>query len=165
MVSKYVSAMNRLVESNINILDRLNFIVFYGTKKHLNKYSLVFEIHIYQFKGTITQQTFVLMKKSWRCLEDVFCLRLYKMSSRRLDQDEYIHLTYTSLEDVFKTSWSRPRYSSWSYVLARRLQYVFKTSYENVFKTSSRSLAKASSRRLQNVFKTSSKRFQDVLSS
>ena len=73
------------------------------------------------------------MKASWRCLEDIVHLRLQKMFSRRL-QDEYICLSHTSLlQDVFKTSWSRPIYSSWSYV----------------FKTSSRRLAKTSSRHLQ----------------
>ena len=36
--------------------------------------------------------------------EDVFRLRLQKMSSRRLDQDEYIRLSHSSSEDVFKTS-------------------------------------------------------------
>ena len=85
----------------------------------------------------------------WRCLEDVFGLRLQKTSSRRLDQDEYIRLTHTSSEDVFKTSSSRPTYSSWSYVLktsSRRLQDVLKTS----------------SRRLQDVLKTSSRRLQDI---
>ena len=78
----------------------------------------------------VTQQTFVLMKTS----------------SRRLDQDEYIHLTHRSSEDVFKTSWSRPIYSSWSYV----------------FKTSLRRLAKTSSRHLEDVFKTFSRRLQDI---
>ena len=75
-----------------------------------------------------TQQTFVLMKTS----------------SRRLDEDEYILITHTSSEDVFKT-------------FSRHLQDVFKTS----------------SRRLQNVFetsrkyilKTSSRSFEDVTSS
>ena len=70
---------------------------------------------------------------------------------RRLDQDEYIHLTHTSSEDVFKTSWSRAIYSSWS--------YVFKTSCQDVFKTSSRRLAKTSSRHLQDVLL---RRFQEV---
>ena len=68
------------------------------------------------------------------CLdEDVF-----KTSSRRLGQDEYVRLSLTSSEDVLKTSWSRPIYSSWLYI----------------FKTSSRRLAKRSSRHLQDVFKT-----------
>ena len=50
------------------------------------------------------------------------------------------------LQGVFKTSWSRPLYSSWPYV----------------FKTSSIRLAKTSSRRFEDVFKTSSKRLQDL---
>ena len=87
-----------------------------------------------------------VLKTSWRRLsslssEDVFiktnmfalALRLQKTSSRRLGQDQYIRLGYTS---------------------SRRLQ--------DVFKTSSRRLAKTSSRHLQDVFKTSSKRLQDV---
>ena len=83
-----------------------------------------------------TQQTFVLMKTS-------FVFR------RRLDQDEYVRLSLTSSEDVFKTSWSRPIYLSWPYVFitsSRRLQNVFKTS----------------SRRLQEVLKTSSRCLQDI---
>ena len=67
---------------------------------------------------TISQQTFVLMKTSWRRLEDVFRLRLQKTSSRRLGQDQYIRLGKTSsrhLQDVFKTS-------------SRRFENVFKTS-------------------------------------
>ena len=80
-----------------------------------------------------SQQTFVLMKTSF-----VFVFR------RRL-------------QDVFKTSWSRPIYSSWP--------YVFKTSsrrLQDVFKTSSRRLAKTSSRHLQDVFKTFWRRLQDI---
>ena len=77
----------------------------------------------------ITQQTFVLMKTSF-----VFVFR------RRLDQGEHIRYTHTSSEDVFKTSWSRPIYSSWS--------YVFTTFSRRLAKMSSRRLAKTSSRRL-----------------
>ena len=90
------------------------------------------------------QQTFVLMKTS----------------SRRLGQDQYICLGYTSsrhLQDV----------------LLRRLQNVFKTSsrrlaktspkrFQDVFKTSCKKVSKTSSRHLQDVSKTSSKRLQDV---
>ena len=78
-----------------------------------------------------SQQTFVLMKTSF-----VFVFR------RRL-------------QDVFKTSWSRPIYSSWP--------YVFKTSsrcLQDVFKTFSRRLHgifKTSSIHLQDIFKTSCK--------
>ena len=53
-----------------------------------------------------TQQAFVLMKTS----------------SRRLDQDEYVRLSLTSSEDVFKTSSRRLAKTS-----SRHLQDVFKT--------------------------------------
>ena len=95
------------------------------------------------------------MKIYWKGLEDVFCLRLQKTSwSRR------IRLSHTSSEDVFKTSWSRPIYSSWP--------YVFKMSCKIVFKTYSRWLqdvVKTSSRHLQDVLLRSLRRFQDVSSS
>ena len=61
-------------------------------------------------------------------------------------------------EDVFKKSWLRPIYSSWSYVFktsSRRFPNIFKTSRKNVFKTPCKT-------RLQDIFKTSSSRFQDV---
>ena len=48
------------------------------------------------------------------------------------------------------------------FVLAIRLQDVFKTSSRRLAKMSSRRLAKTSSRRLQDVFKTSSRHLQDV---
>ena len=66
-------------------------------------------------------------------------------------------LSSSSSEDVFKTSWWRPIYSSWL--------YVFKTSsrrLQDIFKTSSRRLAKTSSRHLQDVFKTFWRRLQDI---
>ena len=122
---------------------------------------VVVEQHIVQL-WKVSQQTFVLMKKSWRRLEEVFCLRLQKTSSRRLDQDQYVCLSLTFSEDVFKMSWSRPIYSSWSYVFKTSYKNIFKTSsrrLQNVLKTSSRRLAKMSSRRfekgLQDIFKTS----------
>ena len=82
-------------------------------------------------------------------------------------------------EDVFKTSWSRPTYSSWSYVFktfSRHPQDIFKTSsrrFENVFKTSSKHLQHVFKTyyqvklflitQFQAVFETYSKRFWDVL--
>ena len=95
--------------------------------------------------------------------EDVFRLRLQKTSSRRFHQDEYIRLVHTSSEDVLKTSWSRPIYSSWLYVFktsSKRLQDVLKTfskRLQDIFKTSSGHLQdvfKMFWRRLQDVFKT-----------
>ena len=82
---------------------------------------------------------------------------VFKTSSRRFDQGEYVRLSLTSSEDVLvKTI---------IFVLAIRLQDVFKKSCKNVFKTSSRRLQdilKTSSRRLAKI---SSRRFQDVSSS
>ena len=105
------------------------------------------------------QQTFVLMKTSWRRLEDDVRLGLQKTSSRQ---------TCSLYSYVFKTSWSRPIYSCWSYVLktsSRRFQDVLTRCLQNVFKTSWRHLQdvfKTSSRRLQDIFKTPSRHFQDV---
>ena len=109
----------------------------------------------------ITQQTFVLMNTSWRHLEDVFCLRLQKMSSRRL-QD----ILQKCLQDLFNMS-------------SRRFQDVLKTysrRFEDISKTSSRRLEKISSRCFQdhqvklflltcfqNDFEMYSKRFWDIL--
>ena len=101
-----------------------------------------------------SQQTFAFMKTSWRSLENVFRLRLQKISSRRLDQDEYIHLNDTPSEDVFKTFSRRlDQYICLGHTSSWRVQYVFKT------------LAKASSRHLQDVLKTYSRHLQDFLPS
>ena len=135
----------------------------------------------------VSQQIFVL-NMSWICLEQLFDLRLQKMSSK----------------DVFKMSWSRPICLSWSYIFKtssrhfqdvfktpivlrlsvliirlqdvlkkfsrclynvfkmfpRHLQDDFKTPYHNVFKTFSRRLQNVLQKRLQNIFKTPSRRPQ-----
>ena len=111
---------------------------------------------------------------SWRRLsssssEDVLiktnmfalALHLQKTSSRRLGQDQYIRLGYTSsrrLQDVFKTSSRRLQD-----VLPRCLQDVFKTSSRRLAKTSSRHLQDVLQKRLQDIFKTSSRRFEKRL--
>ena len=101
----------------------------------------------------------------WRHLEDVFRLCLQNPSSRRLDQDEYIRLSHTSSEDVFKTSSRRlgqDQYIRLGYTSSRRLQDVFKTSsrrLQDVFKTSCQDVFKTFSRRLQDVLQ---KRLQDI---
>ena len=102
----------------------------------------------------------------WRRLEDVFRLCLQKTSSIRLDQDEYVRLSLTSSEDVSKTYWSRPIYSSWPHAFktfSRRFQEVFKTSRKNLFKTSSRCFEDVFRMSCQDVFKTSLKRLHNVL--
>ena len=71
---------------------------------------------------------------------------LMKTSSRRLDQDEYVRLSLTSSEDVLvKTN---------IFVLAIRLQDVLQKGLQDIFKTSSKRLQDV----LKNVFKTSSRR-------
>ena len=94
----------------------------------------------------LAQQTFVLMKTSWRCLsssssEDVLiktnmfalALRLQKTSSRRLGQNQYIRLGHTSsrlLQGGFNTSLRRLAKAS-----SRHLQDVFQRCLQNVFET------------------------------
>ena len=93
--------------------------------------------------------------------EDVLKTSYVFVFRRRLDQDDYVRLSLTSSEDVFKTSSRRlgqDQYIGLGHTSSRRLQDVFKTfskRLQDVFKTSSR--------RLQDVFKTSSRRLQDVL--
>ena len=113
------------------------------------------------FSQVLTQQTFVLMKTSSSSSSE----GALKTSSRRLDQDEYTHLSLRSSEDVLvKTN---------IFVLAIRLQDVFKTFSrclpdvfktfcQDIFKTFSRRLQDVLQKRLQDIFKTSSRRLQDV---
>ena len=93
--------------------------------------------------STWNDKIFVSAKK---CL--CIWLKPSKHSSRwrRLDEDEYIRLSLTTSEDLFKTS-SRPlgHYSSWPYVSSRHLQ--------DVFKTFSRRFQDVLQRYLQGVFK------------
>ena len=104
------------------------------------------ELNLQTSTHVTSQQIFVLVKTSWR--------RFLCFSS----------------EDVFKTSWSKSIYSPCSYVLRRRLENVL--IKRNMFVLVIR-LAKMSWRRVQNmlkksckdVFKTFSRRLQDILSS
>ena len=88
----------------------------------------------------------------WRRLEyvlkmSVFCLRLQKTPSRRL-QDEYVRLGLTSSEDVFNTSSRRlgqDQYIRLGHMSSRRLQDVLKTSsrcLQDIFKTSCKDIFK-----------------------
>ena len=58
--------------------------------------------------------------------EDVF-----KTSLRRLDQGEYIRVSHTSSEDVFKMYWKAKKSLHW-----RCGEDIFKTCLKDVFKTS-----------------------------
>ena len=94
----------------------------------------------------LTQQTFVLMKTSWRCLEDVFHLRLQKTSSRyiRLQDSPLIfakiHSSSRFAFNIRQDTFVFKMYSPYSLVLRRRLIGLG-----------------------QDVFNPSSRRFQDVL--
>ena len=90
-----------------------------------------------------------------------------KMSLKPLDQDEFIQFSHTSSKDVFKTSCSRPIYSSWSYVFktsSRRLQDIlprrlqtFPRRLQDVLQKHFQDICKTFSRRSEDVFKTSSR--------
>ena len=108
--------------------------------------------------SVIAQQTFVLMKMSWRRLEEVFRLRLQKTSWRRLE-DVFIK---TNKFALFNSSSEDVLINSNIFVLAIRLQVVFKTSSRRLTKTSSKRLVKTSSRHLQDVSKTFWRPLQDV---
>ena len=104
-------------------------------------------------------------KTSWGRLSSSSSEDVLKSSSRRLDQDEYIHLTHTCSEDVFKTSSIRldqDQYICLGHTSSRRLQDLFKRSSRRLAKTSS-DVFTTSSRRLQDVLKTSSRHLQDIL--
>ena len=105
-----------------------------------------------KFTGTLarvlSQQTFVLMKTSWR--------RFSSLPSKDLLMKTNIFLLIYLQDVLVKAN---------IFVLSIRLQGVFKTfsrCLQDVFKASSRHLAKKSSRRLQDVFNTISWRLQDV---
>ena len=93
----------------------------------------------------------------WRRLEDVF------KSSRRLDQDEYIRLSHSPSEDVFKTSsrcLDQDQYIHFGHTSSRCLQDVFKTSCQDVLL---RRLQDVLQKRLQDIVKTTSRRLQKRL--
>ena len=100
--------------------------------------------------------------------EDVLKTSFLFAFKRRLQNVLMMKNIFLLIIRLQKTSWSRPIYSS--------CPYIFKTSsrrLQDIFKTSSRRRAKTFWRRLQNifktsrkyVFKTSSRRFEDVSSS
>ena len=63
-----------------------------------------------------------------------------------------------------KTSWSRGIYSPLSYIVLQRLQDVFKTSWLRPIYSSWSYVFKTSSRRFQDVFKTFSRLFAKMFS-
>ena len=104
-----------------------------------------------------SQQTFVLLKTSWRRPLSSSSEYVFKMSLRRFDQDKYIRLSQKYWEEVFKTSSRRldqNQYIRLDHTSSRSLQDIFKTSYQDVFKMSLKCLQDVLQKRLQDIFKT-----------
>ena len=100
-------------------------------------------------KMSITQQTFVLMKRRLNYVLKKSSVFIFRRRFQDVLVKTNILLLVIRLQNVFKTSWKNIFKTS-----SRRLQEVFKTSsrlFQNVFKTFSRRLAKISSRRFQDV--------------
>ena len=69
----------------------------------------------------------------WTRPEDVLKTSFVFVFRRRLDQEEYVHLSLMSSEDVFKTSSRRlgeDQYIRLGYTSSRRLQDIFKTYHQ-----------------------------------
>ena len=85
----------------------------------------------------------------------------------RLDEDvlktPWIRLSFLSSEDVFKTSSRRPHQDEYVLFSLPSSEDVFKRSSRRLGQDQHICLGYTSSRRLQDVFKTSSRRLQDVL--
>ena len=103
----------------------------------------------------------------WRRLSSSSSEDVFKTSSRRYDQDKYLAL----LIRLQKTSLIRldqDQYIRLGHTSSRRLQDVFKTSSKRLQGVLQKRLQhnfKKSSRRFQHVFKTSSRQLQGVLQS
>ena len=90
---------------------RLSFCFLWLWRINSLKILSILYFHLIILKAWATQQT-VLMKTSWRCLEDVFRLRLQKTSSRRLDQEEYDGLSITSSKRLCQDQYIRIGHAS-----------------------------------------------------
>ena len=86
-------------------------------------------------KWVTAQQTFVLMKTSWRRLSSSSSEDILKTSSRRLDQDEYARLSLTSSEDVFKTFSKFAREIKISHILVFQFTTPLVAAFRCVFRT------------------------------
>ena len=90
---------------------RLSFCFLWLWRINSLKILSILYFHLIILKAWATQQT-VLMKTSWRCLEDVFRLRLQKTSSRRLDQEEYDGLSIASSKRLCQDQYIRIGHAS-----------------------------------------------------
>ena len=121
---------------------------YYGCIRKSSGYIIHSTEGNYFWRGKGTQQTFVLMKTSWRRLKDVFRFRLQKTSSRRL-QDVFtktnIFLLIIRLQKTSSRCFGQDQYIRLVHTSSRRLQSVCKTCRKYVLKTSSRSFEDVSS--------------------
>ena len=106
-------------------------------------------------KTVDSQQTIVLMKTSWRRLLSLSSEDVFKTSSRRI---------YSPYSYVFRRRLYQDQYICLGHTSSRLLEDVFKMSSRHLEKTSCKNVFKTSSRRLQDVFKTSSKRLAKTFS-
>ena len=112
MISKYYLILWNFARYVYSV-NAISFFIDEKRTQNLNTKVKVFH------ESISSQQTFVLMKTSWRRLSSSSSEGVLKTSSRRLDQDEFVRLSLTSSEDVLvKTN---------IFVLAIRVQDVFKT--------------------------------------
>ena len=98
-----------------------------------------------------------VLKTSWRRLSSLSSKDVFKTSSRRLDEDEYILINHTSSENVYKMFSIRlgqDQYIRLVHTSLRSLAITSLRHLQDVFKTSSRRLANTSWRHLQDVLKT-----------
>ena len=72
-----------------------------------------------------------------RHFEDIFRLRLQKTSPRRVDQDEYVRLGHT-LQKMSSRRLDQDEYICRTHTYSRRHQDVLPRRLQDVFKTSSR---------------------------
>ena len=121
---------------------------YYGCIRKSSGYIIHSTEGNYFWRGKGTQQTFVLMKTSWRRLKDVFRFRLQKTSSRRL-QDVFtktnIFLLIIRLQKTSSRCFGQDQYIRLVHTSSRRLQSVCKTCRKYVLKTSSRRFEDVSS--------------------
>ena len=99
----------------------------------------------------LPSKQFLVFKTSWRRLQDVFSVTIFRLWRRLLK---------TSCKYILKTSWKRLQDVLWDVLKAswRRLQDVFARRLQDVFKTSWRRLG----RRKIVTLKTSWRRLEDM---
>ena len=156
-LSFLVRLVFKMFDAYVWWINRFLILSIYNFYSYISEmFSFAHEKTVVFFYTSIVWMTihYTALKTSWR--------RLSSTASEDVLIKTNMFTLALLLQDVFKTFWSRPIYSSWPNVLktpSRHFQDVFKTFCkdvlkkfcEDVFKTSSRRLAKISSRHFQDV--------------